>query len=315
VASEMELWCCLGDSNPADHISPGRPLGIDVALGVYAFSGELADDILFLRYDCYNFNDYSIPAAYIGLAMDPDVGSATNDMTGLILDRWFPIGPDSFRVRNVGFAYSQDHIPSGAVAVRLMSAPEGMGLSAFKRFTIDYDPVTDPDQYLTMAGYDYRTGVYSPFDSVDLSAGDKRFILCTGPFDLMPDSSITLWYAVIGAPFWHQYDLAFDTMELALRCRAAESLLTVVTGVAEQPPVVRDAHTAATVISGVLFLPMASSHKPQAASLLVDMSGRKVMALRPGPNDVRALAPGVYFVRTAQAQAQAQAVRKVVITR
>jgi hypothetical protein len=31
-----------------------------------------------------------------------------------------------------------------------------------------------------------------------------------------------------------------------------------------------------------------------------------------GANDVRALAPGVYFVREAQAQAQAQAVRKVV---
>jgi hypothetical protein len=38
-----------------------------------------------------------------------------------------------------------------------------------------------------------------------------------------------------------------------------------------------------------------------------------VMDLRPGANDVRALAPGVYFVRTAQAQAQA--IRKIVITR
>jgi len=72
----------------------------------------------------------------------------------------------------------------------------------------------------------------------------------------------------------------------------------------------------ATVIRGVLFLPEASSHKPQAASLL-DVGGRKVMDLLPGPNDVRALAPGVYFVREAQAraQAQAQAVRKVIIAR
>jgi hypothetical protein len=50
---------------------------------------------------------------------------------------------------------------------------------------------------------------------------------------------------------------------------------------------------------------------------LVDCAGRKVADLDPGPNDVSQLAPGVYFVREAQAQAQAQAqaVRKVVITK
>ena len=79
----------------------------------------------------------------------------------------------------------------------------------------------------------------------------------------------------------------------------------------------------ASIVRGVLSLAEAPSHKPQAASLL-DISGRKVMDLRLGANDVRALAPGVYFCRLtagfassaeAQAQAQAQAIRKVVITR
>jgi len=46
---------------------------------------------------------------------------------------------------------------------------------------------------------------------------------------------------------------------------------------------------------------------------LLDVSGRKAMDLVPGENDVSGLAPGVYFVRNAQAQAQA--IRKVVITR
>jgi len=69
-----------------------------------------------------------------------------------------------------------------------------------------------------------------------------------------------------------------------------------------------------TIIRGVLFLPEATNRKPQAASLM-DVSGRNVLDLRPGANDVRVLAPGVYFVREAQAQAQAQAIRKVVVTR
>jgi DNA-binding beta-propeller fold protein YncE len=69
-----------------------------------------------------------------------------------------------------------------------------------------------------------------------------------------------------------------------------------------------------TIVRGVLSLQGATNRKPQAASLL-DIAGRKVLDLHPGANDVRALAPGVYFVREAQAQAQAQAVRKVVVTR
>jgi hypothetical protein len=70
---------------------------------------------------------------------------------------------------------------------------------------------------------------------------------------------------------------------------------------------------AQTVVRGVLFLPEeATSPKLQVASCLLDISGRSVLDLQPGANDVRALAPGVYFVRKAQAQAQAQAVRKIV---
>jgi len=48
---------------------------------------------------------------------------------------------------------------------------------------------------------------------------------------------------------------------------------------------------------------------PKAA--LLDISGRKVLDLHPGANSVRALAPGVYFVR----EAQAQAIHKVVVAR
>jgi hypothetical protein len=48
---------------------------------------------------------------------------------------------------------------------------------------------------------------------------------------------------------------------------------------------------------------------------LLDVAGRKVLDLKSGANDVRALAPGVYFVRQVQAQAQAQVVHKVIITK
>jgi len=69
-----------------------------------------------------------------------------------------------------------------------------------------------------------------------------------------------------------------------------------------------------TVVRGVLFLPIASSRKLQAASLL-DVSGRVVMDLHVGANDVSQLAPGVYFTRGVQARARVQSIHRIVITR
>jgi hypothetical protein len=70
------------------------------------------------------------------------------------------------------------------------------------------------------------------------------------------------------------------------------------------------------VVFGPSFAGCCSCRKPQAASLL-DISGRKVLALRPGANDVRALAPGVYFVHSepSAVSCQPSAVSKVVVTR
>ncbi|UCG43940.1 MAG: hypothetical protein JSU73_04835 [candidate division WOR-3 bacterium] len=47
---------------------------------------------------------------------------------------------------------------------------------------------------------------------------------------------------------------------------------------------------------------------------LLDISGRRVMDLEPGQNDVRHLAPGVYFLRSAES-GRRMAVRKIVIQR
>jgi len=92
--------------------------------------------------------------------------------------------------------------------------------------------------------------------------------------------------------------------------------------VAEEPtqPVIT-AQPSATVICGVLFLPRDMTEIPPGVSdrvprpVLLDISGREVLALRPGANDVRALAPGVYFVRSGPSAVswQPSAVTKVVI--
>ena len=70
-----------------------------------------------------------------------------------------------------------------------------------------------------------------------------------------------------------------------------------------------------TVVRGLLFLP-APLNPRLSASALLDISGRKVMSLLPGTNDVRSLAPGIYFVRQpSAADGKPSAITKVIVTR
>jgi len=64
----------------------------------------------------------------------------------------------------------------------------------------------------------------------------------------------------------------------------------------------------ATVARNVLRL-------TEGPSRLFDASGRKVLELQPGANDVSHLVPGVYFLQAASAAAGARAATKVVLAR
>jgi hypothetical protein len=72
--------------------------------------------------------------------------------------------------------------------------------------------------------------------------------------------------------------------------------------------------TVPAILRGSLVLPSALG-VPTPGFALLDASGRKVMSLRPGPNDVRRLAPGVYFVHSSVGSRCPQPPDKVVIQR
>jgi len=71
----------------------------------------------------------------------------------------------------------------------------------------------------------------------------------------------------------------------------------------------------ATIFRGALFLPETSGEKREARGELLDVSGRRVLVLEPGANDVRRLSPGVYFVRAVGGEPSAAGCQKVVLTR
>lgn len=213
-----DMWMCFSDADPEMHSEPGKPLGIDVYLKIYAWNYPSNRDIFFLLYKVKNVSPDTLKNMILGVVMDPDIGDYSDDMVGMIKDKLFGTGADTFRVRNVGFAYDNNNEEAsgslwqrgkpGAVAYKFLESPRigpgdttRLGLTAFKKFSIDIDPVKDPDQYLTLSGYDYRTRIYSPYDSVDLTPADKRFVQCSGPFSLPPDSVANITVAVIIAEF------------------------------------------------------------------------------------------------------------------
>ncbi|UCG43467.1 MAG: hypothetical protein JSU73_02295 [candidate division WOR-3 bacterium] len=98
-------------------------------------------------------------------------------------------------------------------------------------------------------------------------------------------------------------------------------------GVEEEQRAVHSRQPTATICQGILTLPRDMSrlgHEPDSPDgigscpALLDIMGRWVMGLAPGPNDIRDLAPGVYFVREEGPRGQGSegsSVRKVVIQR
>jgi len=317
-SADMEMWCGFGDSVPENHIPPGHPLGIDVYTTVYGFSDSLAQDFFYLKYELANCSGESLRQAYFGMVFDADIGVYTDDMIGLIRDRLFPVGQDTIRVQNTGYAYDYDTIENpgstwesgtpGIVAVFVLRTPDSLGLTAFKKFIQGVDTMTDAEQYLSLAGYNYRTRTYAPYDTVDTVPGDKVELLATGPYDIAPDSVLTFWYVIIASPC--------DLSELAIRHKRADSIFVRrLTGIAEETPrsEVRWPN-AATIVRGVLLLPSSLLSPP---SSLFSPDGRKLMSLLPGSNDVSRLAPGVYFVRPAPSVKRdaSSTVTKVIVTR
>jgi hypothetical protein len=94
-------------------------------------------------------------------------------------------------------------------------------------------------------------------------------------------------------------------------------------GLAEQRrPQASSRASLATVVRRVLFLPRDMTETSDVSDrvpthVLLDISGRRVMNLTPGANDVLGLAPGVYFVHSEPSAVSRQppAVTKVMVTR
>ena len=115
---------------------------------------------------------------------------------------------------------------------------------------------------------------------------------------------------------WHTRDAVARGEDTVVT--AAMAWIDSIAGAVDETPRSEPRATSApTFARGVLFLPSASGVERDASSVLLDVSGRKVLELHPGANDVRALMPGVYFIKEGQGTRSEWSgkTKKVVITK
>jgi hypothetical protein len=121
----------------------------------------------------------------------------------------------------------------------------------------------------------------------------------------------------LDVPVWHTRDAVANGRDTVVE--AAIAWIDSTAGVSEnhQPPIAYHSALNATFIRGVLVFEPANGARRPAKGALLDISGRKVMDLSPGANDVTRLSPGVNFVREQRTDAGRPdaAVTKVVVTR
>jgi hypothetical protein len=119
----------------------------------------------------------------------------------------------------------------------------------------------------------------------------------------------------VDVPVWHTRDAVARGEDTVVT--VAMAWIDSTAGVAESyKPCAPRSTLMQTVVRGVLHLEESTSARESPCGLL-DVSGRKVLDLKPGANDVRALAPGVYFVRVKPlvASNKLRVARKVVVAR
>lgn len=203
--SHQDSWCAFNDSFPYFHDT--YPIGIEFYQTVYAWDVSEIEDIIFFTYEVKNVSGNTLQDCYFAVVTDCDIGNearAANDRNSGIVAKWYVIGSESIWVDNLGYQWQEEEESGwatfpGAIGFDLLQTPLDIGMTAFKRFTLNVEPQTDPDRYETLAGYDFMSGLYEPYDTFPSDPDDQRFLMSSGPFDLEVDSIVTIVFAVLFA--------------------------------------------------------------------------------------------------------------------
>lgn len=199
IRSKQDSYAILNDQ---DSTRCPYPLSIKIIQIGYAWDYHYYEDFIFLNYLVINDSPDTIFHTQLSVNCDADIGDANDDLIGFD------------RSRDLGYAFDSDfdepgwiHTP-GFIGFDFLESPpdtqgQQIGLTAFKITHNpgvggqgEPDPGTNFEAYQLIAGYNYTSGLYHPFDTIT-AATDVRFLQCTGPFDFAPGETVKVVIAVI----------------------------------------------------------------------------------------------------------------------
>jgi hypothetical protein len=231
ILGDQMCWSVYNDADPSSHTRMlSDPLGIEVKQSTFGFaaSGPL-DNVIFLKYEITNKGENRLDSTYISLWADPDVGDATDDFVGcdtlLSLGFAYNNGEDGdygLAAPAVGFDFFQGPLiespgDSAVLPDRVAHDTIQLGMTSFNKYINGTDPHNPSAVYNYMRGLnrdgtpviDENTGeetkYFVPGDPVtgegwiDVQAGDRRWMMSTGPFTMMPgETQIIVAAALVG---------------------------------------------------------------------------------------------------------------------
>ncbi len=194
--SFQDGYAVYNDFDPFYHIQDSfYVLGITVTQKTYVWPVDWAADAIFMKYIVKNDTTYTLNNMYIGIPIDFDIGNesgtAANDRCGVDIQR------------KLFYGWQEELEPGtpawrpGMLGYKLLSP---YPLSSYKRFTLQSEPTLDREYYLTMAGYNFLTGVFEPYDTIWPAPGDQRIMMSSGPFaSLAPGDSIIIDWVLLAS--------------------------------------------------------------------------------------------------------------------
>ncbi|MEO0233940.1 MAG: T9SS type A sorting domain-containing protein [candidate division WOR-3 bacterium] len=250
IFSDQDSYSWYSDKDSSYHFSfENHPIGIEVFQFSYAWTSEPLKDIIIFKFKIQNTREdkKKIKDCYAALSFDLDIGdesiNKSNDLLGFIdtMTVKFISDKDTMIRMNTVYQFQLDSepgwhslpgIPSFVVletppakkdmdlygnGVYIIKEGEELGLTSFRKLTIETDPSNKIKKYLSLAGYDFISfnpedpgSSYSPFPDWGVGVigypghtekeeekGDKRFIISTGPFDIEYNQSINYVVAFV----------------------------------------------------------------------------------------------------------------------
>ncbi len=207
--SEEDMFTVCNDLDTTYFVqkSNGRqyPLKAEVQRTIYSWGSEVNKNYIFIAYKIFNKSNTVLDSCWLAPVLDADIGVASNDENSYynadttlnLALQWsdkeanvptsnatkaYPgvLGIDFLESPAV---YKKGEVPDslvGTIKPGVHANSEQLGLVTFDRWQINKDPTTDDDRYAYMTGRNRDVAPTPPEYS------DKRLLMATGPFRLLP---------------------------------------------------------------------------------------------------------------------------------